>query len=510
MSPLPRLQLTIAFVLAVVSAASLSPALVTQSREPVLQSADVLVTQPRPLSEAYQAPVLAQDPGRAGHLAMAYQEGTHLNRCYLGLSSNSGKTWVATALVGLGAAHSLPPGVTHCQNPLVVFAPDGTLYYGFQDSGFRSLEPESIHVLLMVSTDGGATFRDPQILDPAAMKANDWYLSLASSHDGKHLYAAWTRYAQNFTVFPGYPELTTSVDRGRTFAEPVSILPRDNPVYVGGPALAVGTDERVYVAFLPSPPGRFGLAPGELKVAHSSDLGATFATSSLGQIIAATGCPPGVPVCKKMRVSGRIESIAAGRAPGQVFIVWWDDRGPDELGRISFARSSDGGGSWTVPRIVGVPKGGDLHQQHRPSLSVAPDGTVYIAYYDLAPDGHQDVLLISSSNAGTSFVGPRRMNSVSGDATVGPGTAGRATANLGDSLALVATGTQAFVAWTDARRGTQTSGHQDVAFAAAAPVGAQPRFPALAVILAALPVGAALIGVLVLVRHRRRESLSTA
>lgn len=49
------------------------------------------------------------------------------------------------------------------------------------------------------------------------------------------------------------------------------------------------------------------------------------------------------------------------------------------------------------------------------------------------------------------------------NATVGPGTAGRATSNLGSHLSLVATDSTLFAAWTDSRRGTLTTGHQDVA-----------------------------------------------
>jgi len=212
---------------------------------------NVVVTPARPLSDAYQQPVIAVDPTRSGHLAMAYQEGTHFNRCYLALSSDSGGTWKSSAVVGVGATHALPAGVTHCQNPRVTYGPDATLYYAFQDSGFRSLEAESIHVLLMVSSDGGATFSGPAILDPTAASPNDWYPAIAASPDGRRLYLGWSRYAQNFNVFPGYPEVAGSTDHGRTFSTPVPLLPADTTAYGGAPVMDVGRDGRLYVGFLP-------------------------------------------------------------------------------------------------------------------------------------------------------------------------------------------------------------------------------------------------------------------
>ncbi|GAC1504849.1 MAG: hypothetical protein NVS1B3_02220 [Candidatus Dormibacteraceae bacterium] len=470
--------------------------------------ANILISEAKPPSDAYQQPVIAVDPKRAGHLAIGYQEGSHFNRCYLALSSDSGATWKSSALIGIGATHALPATVTHCQNPLVSFAPDGTLYYGFQDSGFRRLEPDSIHVLLMTSTDGGATFSDAQVLDPQAATPNDWYPAIASSRDGKQTYFAWSRYAQNFNVFPGYPVVTSSSDRGRTFNPLVPLMPRDSTRYVGGPVIAVGADERVYVAFLPSPPGPFSFAVGELQVAYSGDRGTSFGVSSLGQVVASKGCAPGPTVCKKMRPSVDIESIATGPRKGQVYAAWWDDRGPDELARLSFASSGDGGATWAASRIIGVPPEGELHQQHRPQLAVSQDGHLYVAYYDLAPDGSENVLMISSADGGTHFTAPKHLNDVAHDATVGPGTGGRATANLGNHFGLVATDGQVFAAWTDTRRGTVTTGHQDVVFVAlsvAAPASGLAGWAAALLAVGAVLIAAVLVGI-VFSRRRRRTA----
>ncbi len=133
--------------------------------------------------------------------------------------------------------------------------------------------------------------------------------------------------------------------------------------------------------------------------------------------------------------------------------------------------------------MVGVPPGGESHEQHRPRSALTREGKLYLAYYDFRPEGEggfHDVYLIESSDGGQSFSAPRKITDVSSNARVGSTgrTSGRRLANFGQRLGLASTPEGApLVAWTDSRRGTELSGKQDIFFegAPAGPSGVGAR-----------------------------------
>ena len=417
-----------------------------------------------PPSSAFQEPDLAVDAAHPSQIAVAYNEGSHYLNCYLAVSSDSGATWTRRTVAGQGGLEPLPQGVTHCQHPKVAYTSAGALVYAFQDSGFRRDEPQSIHVLSMTSTDNGGSFSSPQILDPSAVAPNDWYAVPARDLRNGSLYIAWTRYVQNFTVFPGDVVVTSSDDAGKTFTPPVRVTPPEQSgSYVGAPVMDVGSDGRVYISYLPSVPGKFSFTPGALEVAVSGDSGKTFSVSSPASII--TGCAPGQTNCTALQPFGEVQSIAAGRQPGTAYFAWWDDSGPAGLARISFTSTSNGGGTWSSPRVVGIPAGHAGDQQYHPSLAVAPTGRIDLAYYDLAADGTQDVYWAESSDGGATFSTPLRVDSRASNIGVGPAAGPTGHANYGFYLGLASTNASSEVAWTDSRRGDLNTGHQDVYYA---------------------------------------------
>lgn len=421
-----------------------------------------------PPSAAYQEPDLAVDPSHPSNIAVAYNEGSHYLACYLASSSDGGATWTRRTVVGQGGMQSLPQGVTHCQHPKLAYTPSGALVYTFQDSGFRRDEPLSIHVLSMTSSNNGASFLAPQILDPSAVAPNDWYPVPAADRSTGGLDIAWTRYVQNFTVFPGHVVVTSTADGGRTFTPPVTVSPSDqSQSYVGSPVMDVGPDGRMYVSYLPSVSGKFSFAPGALEVAVSGDSGKTFSTSSPASII--TGCAAMQTGCTALQPFGEVQSIAAGTKPKTAYLAWWDDSGPGALARISFTSTSDGGSTWAAPAVVGIPAGHAGDQQYHPSLAVAPNGRIDLAYYDLAPDGSQDVYWADSTDGGATFSAPVKGDTRASTIGIGPASGPTGHASYGFYLGLSSADSKADIAWTDSRRGDLNTGHQDVYFASITP-----------------------------------------
>lgn len=178
------------------------------------------------------------------------------------------------------------------------------------------------------------------------------------------------------------------------------------------------------------------------------------------------GPPPRPPqhVCDRTHFSNfdhNLVTMAAGTAAGQVLAGWWNDNTPDASGvaRISVALSSDGGQSWRMVTPVGVPEGGEVDEQHRPALAVAPSGRVDLLYYDLTPSGDEHVRLASAVRSGAAFGVPQRLNRQPLNAGVGP-VSDDFRASLGDHISLVSTDAAALVAWTGTR-----ALHQVIVFA---------------------------------------------
>lgn len=464
----------------------------------------VAVTPTLPPTAAFQQPWLAVDPAHPTHMALAYQDGNRLQECYLALSTDSGATWGVTAFAGSQGGFPPAAGTVHCDNPRLAFGPHGALYYVFQDSGFRRLEPTALNVFIAVSRDGGAHFDPPHTLDPAASAPNDWYPDVTVDYRTGRVYVAWARYVTNFTAFPGWILVQSSTDGARSFSTPVRIDPPRPPQYVGGPFMAVEADGTLLVSFLPGSrvvSNKFVPTADALQVAVSADSGRTFVSRSIDAIVKA--CVGVQGPCDKLVPFSNAESIVAGSPRGTAYLTWWDDRGPGNLPRIVFCASHDDGRTWATPRTLDAPAGNPEAQLFSPSVSVAPDGRIDLAYYGLAA-GLIRAYRSSSTDGGATFSAPVVLDTRPSPAKVGPSAGPRLMASFGSYLAVASSAGRAFVAWTDSSRGNLTTGHQDVFFAGQRLAGGGGGFPVWGYVLAATAILVAMGLAGVTVARRRR------
>lgn len=420
------------------------------------------------LPQAYQQPSIARDPTRPRHLAIAYQERAELKNCFIAVSSNNGRTWETRALFGPDGEFPMPPppppgtsAFRRCVNPVVAYDPSGNLYYALQAG-----EPGAV-VLVTVSRDGGASFEEPITLDSSSPDVNDWYPSIAVDSKTGKVYVAFERYARAPAFYAySHVRVSSSDDKGKTFSASVIASDPARASHATGPVATVGPDGVLYVAFfdwktfvVPSN----GQGSLELFVAVSSDGAKTFTRKLITRF--PSGCSSDLSGCDSLHYNGwsRLHSIVAP-SPKQAFLVWW---GVDAEGknRVSFASSSDGGASWTEPKLLPVSEALVAGQQHHPWLSAAPSGRIDLAYYSMSSDEQHTVHLSSTDDLGKTFAASRQLSSVPSDAYVGPPGQYAKGANFGDFVAVTSAPRAAFVAWTDARRGNRDNGKQDVFFA---------------------------------------------
>ncbi len=458
---------------------------------------------------AFENASFSRDPSNPNRLAVAYTQGRAAETgvsgpwpskvCGLALSQDGGATWTAQVIAApktpadpqnpaaprpplFGARFSFPEGYDRCglwhrpfaSRPVVAFGPDGALYYVYMPSGRGSGGAGSDRLFIIRSSDGGATFTDPKLVDPLVPAADgDHFYSIAvdqTTGPRGRVHVTWNRSKS------GENKILTafSDDGGATFSAPKRLTPSTQVYPEGGTRTAVGSDGRVYVSWFdktiwyPS----FGLRPGTLYVASSRDQGATF--SSPVAVGTTGGGMCGLLTCElHYDTLIDVHALAAGPAPSQVpggpgqVVLGWYDRLVDGRYRVFAAVSTDGGANWAPsllsPKFFGVPAGGEGNDQHRPGVSVAPNGRIDIAYYDLAPDAQQNVYSISSCDRGQSFSAPTKLTTAASDAKIGPPSSGARISLVGEVYVASST-SQLAAAWTDTRNGTTQSKRQDVFF----------------------------------------------
>lgn len=441
---------------------------------------DVPVTPQTPLTAAWQQPSLDADPLRAGRLAVAYRDASAFEACHLGRSTDGGAHWTTIPVAGQEDEDPLFTFEGQCSNPMLAYGPNGTLHYTF---GIWRSGPFGTRafVYLASSADGGETFSDPVRVSPEPRgSVADWWPQVVVDQTTGRVHVVWFQW---LNVFAGWGVLAAHSDDGRRFSDPVHVSP-PSPGYAFNGLADVGGDGTLYVSWIEATVHRATFAAQGLPVARPAALGPTIFVASSTDGGETFGLPSPVAQlegacsflggftrtapCDRVHVNGdRAQAIAAGDDPGEVYLSWWDSHtGPDE-NRIFFSSSEDAGRTWTEGRAVGIGDGMDAHQQHRSWLSVAPDGRIDLVYYDLSPGELQDTYLTSSEDGGDGFSAPLRLNEVSSNAqifppaAVGPAAGGR----FGAFPSAVSTDDQALAAWTDSRRGTEATGHQDVYFA---------------------------------------------
>ncbi|MBA3305546.1 MAG: exo-alpha-sialidase [Thermoleophilaceae bacterium] len=455
----------LAVLAGLVVACLLALGLLSTSSAELSSQPDVAVTPED--KDAFQQPNLAVDPTDPKRLTMAYQEGNRHEYCALARSEDGGRTWRSERVAGKGAKFALPPTFPQCYDPFVAYGPDGTLYYQYEPRpGTNPLGERQ--VIVTVAPPGG-DFAQPREVDPIDIDHTDLWSDIAVDPSSGRLYVSFLRYCEPSVPTPealakcqpdpGQLVVATSGDKGRTFS-----ATRVTPPTIPDPSrqsLAVDAVGTLYAVFTD---GFFGSGPATLRVAVSRDEAKAFSEPAT----VATVGPCSGDLCYAPESSGRNFFHALGGKRGEVFIAYWDKQG--DKNRIFFTASKDGGVSFSAPRVVGVPPGGESHEQHRPRLALTPQGKLYLAYYDFRPEGEggfHDTYLIESSDRGQSFSAPRKITDVSSNARVGSTgrTSGRRLANFGQRLGLASTPEGApLVAWTDSRRGTELSGKQDIFF----------------------------------------------
>lgn len=447
--------------------------------------AAVQVTRDTGAARGHATPALAVHPDDPQTLVIAESDANSA-RCMVHVSRNGGLTWSpATQPTTPADWQGCGFAVTGAMADLA-FAADGTLYYAW--SAVQTATTQQ-RIYLAKSTDLGLTW-DVSALprigpDPAKrVYGADTMPSLVVDRDDPNrIYVAWwsnngiwnqpvavtgsdssvwCRLTDNRAL--ARPWVATSTDGGRTWGDPVDMAPGVEHCTTE-PYLTQAKDGRLLAFFGQS---TRSLEEGKSPPAHlffseTADHGKTFTVRPIYE----QDGNPATPTS----TSDWLGDAAPGvdLKTGNIYVAW-EHMGagtPDVL----FMRSTDNGRTWSPPLKVndGDGKRDWDFPEIFPSLSVAPNGRIDVAWYDYRNDAgfkegdrratFQDVYYASSTDGGRTFAKNVRVNDRAIDRRFGP-----KLGSIDGPIGLASTDKAVFIAWDDTRNGNSVTTSQDIYF----------------------------------------------
>ncbi len=378
----------------------------------------------------------------------------------------------------------LPEDAPNCHQPDVAYGAGGELLVLFTATGGRFNQPLGVWL---------QRFAGEFPEGPAVQVAPAEAFHARMAVEGANVWVTWVQVdgaaekPLGFGTTPAPLRLARSTDGGATFAAPVTVsagrrVVAPSPVVIGGGRLAVGALDMA--GDFDDYEARHGGQGGP-----PSDEGwrvLTWTSVDGG----ATFGPP-VTVAEQLVAPARIivnlaPAPAFSRDPsldGRLYAAW--DAGRGDARDVFLSRSDDAGTTWSEPVAVAPrPRG-----QFLPAVGVSPEGRVDVVFYDRADDPEDvraQVTMASSFDAGRTF----RTATVSDapfDTRIGFGSL-QGIPVLGSRLAVHSDTDRSLAFWADTSRGTIDDNVQDLAAVGVDIEEAGRRRPAL-MLLGALLLG---------------------
>jgi hypothetical protein len=356
-------------------------------------------------------PMIAVAPANPDHLVGVWQQDRWSDGGAAGLrtgfSFDAGRSWTAAQ-----ARFSRCTGGTadnggdyaRASDPWVAIAPDGTAFQSaiaFNGATFGAGSASA--VLVSRSSDGGRTWSDAVTLIRDGSDAfNDKQSLTADRYRPGHVYATWDRIVPAGT---GPTWFSRTTDNGATWEparpifEPGSRSQTINNQIVALPAVAPAPGHGIVDFFTQIDTAPDNALTSRLALVGSPDRGTTWSAPVYVATLQAIGTRD-PELGTRLRDGANLASVAGG-TNGVLAAVWQDARfsGGARDG-VAFARSNDGGLTWTAPvQVNSVPDAPAL----LPTVTIRDDGTFGVLYYDLrsntgAPSLLVDVWLATSSD----------------------------------------------------------------------------------------------------------------
>jgi hypothetical protein len=326
-------------------------------------------------------PFVAVNPVHPNNIVAAWIGGLFQN-LITAVSFDGGLSWQQLALPLTVCTSSQP--YLGGGDPWLSFAPNGDLHAIVivgPSFSFKSIEA-------VKSTDGGLHWSTPIILDTPDFGPDKCTIS-ADPTDSRFVYAAWVRQdAKNHDDLA----FSRTTDGGQTWEPTRSVLRTPSAQFAYNTQILVLPDGTLVDIF----EVQFNKVNGpvtsqNLQLMRSSDKGLTWSAPIPAVTMQTILTPGGNTLTIDPDTAQSVRdtddpSFAVDNHSGNLYAVWEDGRFSNfQYNDIAFSMSSDGGLTWSTPIKVNqtplnIPP---LNRQAwQPIVSVAPNGTIAVTYYD--------------------------------------------------------------------------------------------------------------------------------
>ena len=376
-------------------------------------------------SRTHEYPSVAVDPTDRRTVVAADVEFV-TSTCLTHISTNGGRTWTEGASPqSMGYSNC---GITNHNfyqtqwSTGLAYAPDGTLYYAF--AAAKPADGMSRSILLARSTDDGRSWETTVVHRSPPGSGRDATVHVRPSgavdrDNPQRVAVGWRYIPGKWTKRPTQMWMAVSNDGGATFGEPAKLGAGDFP------SVAIA-DNAVYAFFPAAPEQDQGPSATQqeqtaLVMSKSTDGGRTFKRTTL--TTAAALSPP-------------IATVDPTR--NTLVVTWSDNRLADDgvRNQVFVSRSTNGGQTWSDPVAVAPnPPDGARENVNEiyPSVAVAPNGRVDVAWYDYRNDPFpvprdadpdylgqmNDVFVASSTDGGRTLANEQRVTRTPIDRRIG-------------------------------------------------------------------------------------------
>lgn len=410
---------------------------------------------------AYNSPTVVASPTDPDTLVVAARVDRPQLSVVVRRSDDAGATWTSTDL-------PLPAGELRAYAPDLAFDASGNLYAAFTTMSEPGNNPTGLW--LSRSDDAGSSFATPtKVVGPYAYQPR-----VLVNGDTVHVSfvqasASVEGVVNGFGPPPNPVVVATSSDGGATFGGPVTVSGTRERVGAATPFF--GIDGELMVLFQDFGDDTADFAGESAAPAYTGDFELVMARLSGGSFEEVSVVDDAVKATDRFNpytpVYPSVAVAPEGEAPrGDAMYVAWGDGGEGDW-NVFVRRSDDGGATWGNRTQVNPTATTGTHQ-YLPTVAVAINGRVDIAFLDRSEGGADNTFaaaaLATSFDAGVTW----RTVTVSDklfDSRVGPQGINPDVAEFGSRLGIVSQQERALTVWTDSRAGTEGTGRQEIYFA---------------------------------------------
>lgn len=301
-----------------------------------------------------------------GTIYMAWEDDTNTNSNILfSRSTDSGATFTAPINLSNTSGFSF--------NPRIAVGSAGNVSVVWEDD-----TPGNTVIMFSHSTNSGANFTAAVNLSNDT--ADSGSQQIAADTAG-NIYVVWEHDSLNLGIF-----FSRSTDGGNTFSAPAVLSTNASGSF--SPQIAMGLNGNLGVVWEDDT-----AVTSDISFSHSSDYGATFS----------------IPESLSLHTGNSMSAQIGIDLNGNTDVVWANNS-PGNFD-IFFSRSSDGGATFSSPKNISNSAG--LSQN--PQLGIDAKGNINVAWQDNTPQNPSlDIYFARSSDGGVTFSSPLNVSNNSG------------------------------------------------------------------------------------------------